>query len=170
LDVGAGYNFDRHSALIGDFMWNWISTTPGAINPLRTALAAPDINGHGNIVALTANYRFEQRGRKFGVYFIGGGGWYDRVTTLRKSVPTVTGIACDPVWLWWGYKCSAGTVNSDQTLGREVASAFGFDGGVGFTIRVGDAPYRFYAESRYNYAPTKNVNTQFIAVTVGFRY
>jgi hypothetical protein len=44
------------------------------------------------------------------------------------------------------------------------------NGGVGFTIRVGEAPYRFYVESRYHYAPTKNINTQLVAVTVGFRY
>jgi hypothetical protein len=42
--------------------------------------------------------------------------------------------------------------------------------GVGLTVRVGEGPYRLYTEARYHYAPTKDVTTQFIAVTVGIRY
>ena len=50
------------------------------------------------------------------------------------------------------------------------SGAFGANGGVGFTVRVGDAPWRMYVESRYHYAPTKNVNTQLIVTTIGIRY
>jgi hypothetical protein len=37
-------------------------------------------------------------------------------------------------------------------------------------MRVGEAPYRLYTEARYHYAPTKSMNTQYIAVTVGIRF
>jgi hypothetical protein len=35
---------------------------------------------------------------------------------------------------------------------------------------VGDPPYRWYVESRYHYAPTENISTRLLTVTVGFRY
>jgi hypothetical protein len=44
------------------------------------------------------------------------------------------------------------------------------NGGVGFTMRVGEPPYRMYVESRYHYAPNRNISTQFLMVAVGIRY
>jgi hypothetical protein len=51
-----------------------------------------------------------------------------------------------------------------------TTSALGANGGVGFTVRVGAAPWRMYIESRYHYAPTKNINTQLVITTIGIRY
>jgi hypothetical protein len=170
VDFGAGYNFDRRNALIGEFMWNWLYPTNAALQPIRVALQSPNISGHGNLYALTANYKFELRGKLFGAYLIGGGGWYYRNTRLTKQIPAGTSITCDPAWLWWGYNCSSGIVTTNLTLASSSSSAFGANGGIGFTIRVGEAPYRFYVESRYHYAPTKNISTQLVAFTFGFRY
>jgi len=61
-------------------------------------------------------------------------------------------------------------VTANQTVATTSTDAWAANAGVGFTIRVGEAPYRLYAEARYHYAPTKDVSTQFIAVTVGIRY
>lgn len=165
-----GYNFDRKNALIGEFMWNSLYPTNEALQPIRVALQSPRVNGHGNLFAVTSEYRFELRGRRLGAYFIGGGGWYFRTVSLSKPIPTGTTITCDPAWLWWGYNCTSGLVISNVTIASSSASAFGANGGIGFTIRVGEAPYRFFAESRYHFAPTKNVTTQLIAVTFGIRY
>jgi len=44
------------------------------------------------------------------------------------------------------------------------------NGGAGLTFRVGAAPYRVFVESRYHFAPTKNVTTQLVTVTWGIRY
>ena len=170
VDYGAGYNFDRRNALIGEFMWNWLSPTDAALQPLRVALQTPNVDAHGNLFAVTANYKFELRGRLLGAYLIGGGGWYHRSTSVTKQVPSGTSITCEPVWLWWGYSCSSGLVTTSLTLASSSSSAFGANGGIGFTIRVGEAPYRFYVESRYHYAPTKNITTNLVAFTFGFRY
>ncbi len=167
--AGAGYNFDRRNALIGEFMWNWLYPTDAALQPLRVAIQSPNISGHGNLFALTANYKFELRGKLLGAYLIGGGGWYHRTTSITKQIPTGTSI-CNPIWLWWGYNCSSGIVTTNLTVANSSSSAFGANGGIGFTIRVGEAPYRFYVESRYHYAPTRNVSTQLVAFTFGFRY
>lgn len=167
IDVGAGYNFSRRHAVIGEVMWNWLYATDGALQAVRDATQSPNIGGHGDFVALTTNYRFELRGQVFGTYFIGGPGWYHRTAALSKAVPA--GTPCvNPLSAWWGITCGGGTTT--VTLASSSSSAFGINGGIGFTIRVGEAPYRFYVESRYHYAPTKNVNTQFVAIVVGFRY
>jgi hypothetical protein len=170
VDYGAGYNFDRRNALIGEFMWNWLYPSDAALQPLRVAVQSPNIGGHGNLYALTANYKFELRGKLLGAYLIGGGGWYRRSTSLTTKIPTGTSITCDPVWLWWGYNCSSGITTTNLTIAESTSNAFGANAGIGFTIRVGEAPYRFYVESRYHYAPTKNIRTQLVAFTFGFRY
>ena len=170
VDYGAGYNFDRRNAAIGEFMWNWLYSTDASLQPVRVALQSPNVYGHGNLFALTTNYKFELRGKVFGAYLIGGGGWYIRLQSLTQPIPAGTSITCDPALLWWGYHCSAGTVTTTRTIQNSRSNALGANGGIGFTIRVGDAPYRFYVESRYHYAPTKNIRTQLVAITFGLRY
>ena len=112
---GDGYNFTRRQGFTGEFMWNWL-------NPSGRG-------GDSDLYSLTGNYRFELRGKRFGTYFIGGGGLYYR-----------------------------------------ASGALGGNAGIGFTVRVGEEPYRLYVEPRYHYAPNENVRTQLVTVTVGFRY
>jgi len=170
LDAGIGYNFNRRNAVIGEFMWNSLYPTNEALQPIRVALQSPNISGHGNLLAVTANYRLELRGRVLGTYLIGGGGWYFREASLSKPVPVGTSITCDRTWLWWGYNCQSGTVITNLTLASSSSNSWGVNGGIGFTARVGEAPYRFYVESRYHYAPTRNISTQLVAITIGIRY
>jgi hypothetical protein len=47
---------------------------------------------------------------------------------------------------------------------------FGGNVGAGFTIKIGDPSYRVYIEPRYHYAPTKNVTTRLMVITLGIRY
>jgi len=164
VTYGAGYNFTRRHAVIGEFMWDWlhpnVSSLPGVSS----------VNGHSNLYTLTANYRFELRGRSLGAYFLAGGGWYLRHSSLTVTNITGSSITCTSDWLWWGATCSSGVVTNEHTLRSSSASAFGGNGGVGFTVRVGDAPWRVYVESRYHYATTRFANTQLVITTVGIRY
>jgi hypothetical protein len=170
VTYGAGYNFTRRHAVFGEFMWDWLNPGGGGLTPIRAALQLNNISGHSNLFALTANYRFEQRGQSRGIYFIAGGGLYVRRSSLTKVVVTGNSISCTPEWLWWGADCTSGLVTANQTLLHSSSSAMGANGGIGFTARVGDAPYRIYVESRYHYAPTRKINTQLITTTVGIRY
>ena len=170
LHGGAGYNVSRHHSVIGEYMWNRLYATDGALQPLQMATQS-HIDGQSNLHVLTGNYRFESRGKVLGIYFIGGGGLYYRITNLSKRVTLGAGTPCTPAWIWWGFNCISGTVTTtDQTIGSASSAAFGMNGGVGFTARVGEAPYRLYVESRYHFAPNKNVSTQLVVVTVGIRY
>lgn len=168
--ASAGYNFDRRNALVGEFMWNALYPTSQTLRPIQIALNTNKVKGHGNLFALTGGYRFELRGRSLGTYLIAGGGWYYRTASLSRPIPDGTTIGCVPAWAWWGYDCSSGLVVSDLTEIHSNTSALGVNGGLGMTFRVGEAPYRMYAEARYHFAPTKNVSTQILEVTWGIRY
>lgn len=170
VNTGAGYNFNRRHALIGEFMWNWLYPTNQTLRPIQIALHTNKVSGHGNLFAFTGGYKLELRGKAVGTYFIGGGGWYYRTASLSRPVPDGTTIGCVPAWVYWGYNCSSGLVVSDLTEVHSNASALGVNGGVGLTFRVGVAPYRMYVESRYHFAPTKNITTQFLTVSWGIRY
>ena len=167
---GAGYNFTRRHGVFAEFMWDWLNPGGNRLTPIQVALQLNSISAHSNLYALTGNYRFELRGVARGIYFVAGGGWYVRKSSLSRVVVTGNSISCTPVWLWWGANCSSGLVTANQTLVSASSSALGANGGFGFTARVGDAPYRVYVEARYHYAPTRNVNSQLVITTIGIRY
>lgn len=170
ITVGAGYNFTRRHAVVGEFMWNYLSPTTGALSQIEAAVQNPTLHASGNLFGFTGNYRYELRGKALGMYFIGGGGLYYHNAHISQQITTGSSITCTPTWLWFGFACQSGTVTAGQTLASSSSSAMGVNGGIGFTARVGDAPYRVYVESRYHYAPTKGVSTQLVTVTVGIRY
>lgn len=167
LSVSAGYNFTRRQALEGAFMWNWIYASNSAIQSLQQVLQTSKVGGHGNVFVLTANYKYELRGKLLGTYIVGGPGWYHRTTEVTQTIPSGTVVPCQPIWVWWGVPC--GPTMSSISAGSS-STAIGGNVGIGFTIRVGDAPYRWYVESRYHYAPTKSIATQLLTINVGFRY
>ena len=94
--VGAGYNFTRRHAVVGEFMWNSLFPTKELLTPIRIASQDPTLSAGSNIFALTGNYRFELRGKAVGIYFIGGGGYYYRNAHLSQRITTGSGITCTP--------------------------------------------------------------------------
>jgi hypothetical protein len=170
FSTGVGYNFNRRSAFVGEFLWNRVYPNSNQLIPLRAALASNNLSATTDLFVVSANYRFELRGKLLGTYLIGGPGWYHRNTNLSQKVTSGLGTTCTSVWLWWGFSCVTGTVTSNQTVGGSGASSWGLNGGLGTTVRVGEAPYRLYFESRYHYAPNANIKVRFLTVTVGIRY
>jgi hypothetical protein len=169
-NAGVGYNLAPHHALIGEFMWNRLYPESGALAPILPVTGVSKLNGHSDVYALTGDYRLEVRGARFGTYFIGGAGWYYRFNSLSKEVNVVNPTICTPAWVWWGFGCTSGSVTAGQAHTSSGSSAFGGNGGIGFTVKVYEPSYRVYFETRYHYAPTKNINTQIVNVTVGIRY
>jgi Outer membrane protein beta-barrel domain len=168
---GVGYNFNKQNAIIGELMWNRVSPEGDSLQPLRTALQAADLNAATDFFVMTGNYRLELRGQLFGAYLTGGGGLYVRYTGFSRSVTVVGSTTpCTEAWLFWGFNCTGGFVTASQTLASSTSSALGGNAGGGITFRVADPPYRIYAEARYHYAPTRRINTQFVAVALGLRF
>lgn len=166
---GVGYNFsDEHSA-VGEFMWTRFSASDAVLQPLQQA-SGQNFSGHSNLYVVTGIYRYERRWQRFGTYILGGGGLYYRTTNPSVVVHSGSNTRCTQAWLWWGFKCSSGMVVPDQQLGSTGSNAFGGNVGIGFTARVAEEPYRLYVETRYHYAPTKNISTQLVTIGVGIRY
>jgi hypothetical protein len=151
-------------------MWSGLPANKDALRPIWAIAGARDFSGHSNLFTLTANYRFQRQGRVFGAYLIGGGGWYYRRASLSREVAVGVGTVCGPSWQFWGYGCVNGIVSQDETLISAGSTAFGGNGGAGFTIRITEDGYKFYVEARYHYAPTKNIPTTLIPITLGFSW
>jgi hypothetical protein len=165
---GGGYNIDQHNSIVGQFQWAGLP--PSILSPALSAVA--QLNGFSasaNLYSLTADYKYRSGlGKAFGFYVIAGGGWYYRHSSLSKSTFIPTATVCAPVWGWYGYTCSNGYVN---TVGFGAGtSAFGGNAGLGLTIGIKDTGWKFFIESRYNYAATRNIATQVAPVTFGFEY
>jgi Outer membrane protein beta-barrel domain len=166
FDVGAGYNLDKKNSIIGEFMWN-------GLPPNITTLSLPGApTGSINLYSITANYRrrFDNiGGSPFGVYLIGGGGWYYRHASISKDYIVPPAAVCQPIYTWWGYGCTPDGFVTSVTIASRGVSAGGVSAGGGFTIRLGDSGLRFYVESRYHYAFSRIPST-IIPVTFGFRF
>lgn len=170
VTYGVGYNFSKHHSVLAEVMWNGLSPTSQALAPIRAALQHNDLSGHGNLVALTANYRLQLERKTFGAYFIAGGGVYHREASLSQQVVVGDSVTCTPAWLWWGFTCASGTVTSHQILAGSSSTAPGGNVGVGLTVRIPDSEYKFYIESRYHYATNRGVATHVIPITIGVRF
>jgi hypothetical protein len=167
---GVGYNFSTHHSVVGEFMWSVLYPTDSSLEPIQVASNDNSVTGHVNLYALTGNYRFELQGKRVGGYFIGGGGWYYRTLGFKKPASSGSNTICTPAWVWWGFNCASGMVIPNQIRGSYESSVLGGNIGVGFTIKVAESGPRVYVEPRYHYAPTKNVTTKLMEVTVGIRY
>jgi hypothetical protein len=165
---GMGVNFNKHNSIEGDFMWNGLSPTVNLVQTINRP------TGSVNLYSVTGNYRFhiDSLGESpFGIYIIGGGGWYYRHTDINKNyvVPPLT--ACQPIYNWWGFACDgSGGFVQQTTIASRGSSAGGLDVGVGFTITLPSPGWTFFVESRYNYAWSNFIPTTFVPVTVGFRF
>jgi hypothetical protein len=168
--VGVGYNMTRHHSLVGQFMWAGLPPNRNVLLPIRIVAGANNISGSSNLFTLTGNYRYQREGKTFGAYVIGGGGMYYRRSSVSRDVIVGAGTVCGPSWLYFGYGCVSGLVSEDRTLISGASTAFGGNGGVGFTIRINEDGYKFYVEARYHYAPNKDIPTTFIPVTLGFSW
>jgi hypothetical protein len=163
---GVGYDFDNHNSVIGEFMWAGMPSSISTPHPADGPL------GRVNLYTFTANYRYKVdklRGSHFGVYAIGGGGWYYRYTSLNRSYIVPPNTVCQPIFTWWGFACDPnGFVDTSATF-YKFHSAGGLNAGAGLTIRLGDSDWKFYTESRYHYAFGR-IPTTLVLVTFGLRF
>jgi hypothetical protein len=163
---GVGANFNKHNSIEGDFMWSGLSPT------LNLVQAIDRPTGSVNLYSVTGNYRFHIDSlaeSPFGIYIIGGGGWYYRHTDINKNyvVPPVT--VCQPIYNWWGFGCDSGGF-VQTTIASHGTSAGGVDVGAGFTVKLPSPGWKFFVESRYTYAWSNFIPTTLVPVTFGFRF
>ena len=86
-----------------------------------------------------------------------------------KIIVVPPNTVCQPIYGWWGYGCDPSGFVFTQSVASKGTSVGGVNGGVGFTISLGDSPWKFYTESRYHYAFNAGIPSTLIPVTFGIR-
>jgi hypothetical protein len=159
VSAGAGVNADHHFGLMLDFMFNDTPVNRTYLNQVQ----APDGTVRTWGFTLDPVVHLSQEG-PVDFYVTVGGGIYHR--TVEYTQPVVSsGIFFDP---WFGYYPAAFT--SNQVIGSFGQYKGGINGGVGLAVRLGNSRVKMFAEARYHHIFTRQVPTDLIPVTFGFRW
>jgi opacity protein-like surface antigen len=162
--VGGGVNLGQFLGVNAEYMYQDLPPKQSVI----ALTGAPGGSARQN--SLTGNVLLHLAERhKFGVYGIGGIGWYHRSWDL--TAPTLAiGTTCLPSYAFWGVVCSNGLVSATQVLASGSANAFGWNIGAGATYRLGESHFKIYAESRVHFAYYSGINSRVIPLTFGLRF
>jgi hypothetical protein len=166
FEIGGGVNIFRFLGIQGEYMWNGLRLKDSIVR--RATIA----DAHSRLHSLTGNliFRLYTGERGWGVYLIGGGGWYRRSWNITLPEDTVA-VACDPVWSWLGtLTCVGGVVPDNEIIAEGHTDAPGWNFGGGVTRRLGEGPAQFYAEARYHRANHDRFKTEVLPITFGFRF
>ena len=159
ITAGAGYNVNHHFGMMLDFIY----TENGINRRFLDQVQAPD--GTTRIWGFTLDpiIHVTQEG-PVDFYVTGGGGIYHR--TVEYTQPVIAqGVFFDP---WWGFYPAA--FGTNQVIGSYGQYKGGINGGVGMSFKLGSSKVKAFAEARYHHIYTRNVGTDIIPVTFGFRW
>jgi hypothetical protein len=155
---GAGYNFNRYLGVNVDLGY----TSLGINNAALATLGAPGGNV-GIFTALVDPVVHLAPVHHFDVYFTGGGGMF-RQRQEFTAPTTATAEVYNPFFGFYPV-----TVGTTQTYGLYSVIKPGFDTGAG--IAFGSKWHgKLFAEARYYHMFNTGSHTDFIPVTVGYRW
>ncbi len=159
VTAGAGVNATHHFGIMLDFIYAENGINRSFLNQVQ----APD--GTTRVWGFTLDpvIHVTQEG-PVDFYVTGGGGIYHR--TVEYTQPVISqGIFFDP---WFGYY--PGAFGTNQIIGSYGQYKGGINGGVGVSFKLGSSKVKAFAEARYHHIYTRNVGTDIIPVTFGFRW
>lgn len=188
FQAGVGYNFNKRFGIVVEYNFDKFNDTYsnlerqynryndlGLTDSSGNAVDFTGLDGNTHTWSVTLNpmYTFFQ-GDSLGVYVIGGGGFYRKVSNF--TLPS-TGYYCD----YYGF-CYQFT--SNQVFDHYSNNAGGLNGGMGITYKMGRfSSTQLYAEARYTWVnnqpsqnsvgglyPENNKRTTYVPVTVGLRF
>ena len=182
LLVGAGWNFTKRFALLGEFQYDsnkipgvTLSTLYSQLDPVvgLSANGIANIGGNVHTYSVTAEpmyYYYNSDKHSYAGYIIGGGGWYHKSTNFTAPVESLS---------YYG-----GAYISNQTFDSVSDNALGANLGTGISFKpFGQySKAKLFAEARYVFVntpaetATTNPNTfhtgteELIPVTFGIRF
>ncbi len=181
--VGAGWNFTKRFALLGEFQYDTNKIPGRTLSALYTQLdplvglsasGIPNIGGNVHTLSVTAEpvfYYYNSDKHNYAGYIIGGGGWYHKSTNFTAPV-----VSYDPYY--------GGEYVTNQTFESASDNAGGVNIGTGISFKpFGEySKAKLFAEARYVFVdtpretPNTNTNTfhtgteELIPVTFGIRF
>ncbi|MFL5355070.1 outer membrane beta-barrel protein [Archangium sp.] len=168
FQAGVTYNISRLIGVQAEYLYS-------AYNIQSTVLNAAGVNGNHSMQYGDLNAVFNVLpARPFGIYLLGGPGVYHRRVEITEFAGVATVPYCDP----WLYICYSTPVAVDAVLGSRSRTDFGLNAGVGISLRLFGGPLRLYAEGRYHYifsgdidtaAGPKKADGQYIPLVFGLR-
>jgi opacity protein-like surface antigen len=168
FQLGVTYHFTNRLELQAEYLYSGHGIQ-------STVLDATDINGHHSMQYGDLNVVFNVvRPRPLGIYVVGGPGLYYRRVEITEFVGTAVVPYCDP----WLYICYSDTVAVEEVLGTRSRTDFGLNAGLGVSLRLFDGPMSVYAEARYHYIFSGDIDTpdgpksatgQYLPVVFGLR-
>lgn len=159
FQAGADYHPSRFFSIGGTFMFDGLGVTRSALNALNMP------NGNSRVYTVTVDPKIYFPFGRSNFYLLAGGGWMRRTVEFTKPVVATTYIF-DP---WWGYLGPA-LVPANQVIGSVSDNAGVWDVGGGFNFHIPGTRSKFYVEARYFDGLTSDTHTQFVPLTLGFRF
>ncbi len=159
ISAGAGMNANHHFGLMLDFTFNDLGINQTSLQQAQAPGGSVRVWGFtlDPIVHLTQEGPVD-------VYVTGGGGIYNR--TVEYTQPSIgTGTFFDP---WFGFYPAA--FQTTQVIGSFSQYKGGINGGVGFSVKLGQSRTKLFAEARYHHVFTRNVETDILPVSFGLRW
>ena len=159
VNAGVGYQFWPWFDLLGEIGFAGLGVPPSLLQEAQ----APD--GHGHLLTISAEPRFQLRlTRRFSGFVEGGAGWIRRNVALTEPAVQDIGFA-DPF-----YGDFSTQVQTDIVLSSTTRNAFGWNVGGGISVPLGDSGVDFFVDARYYHGPTAPRMTTFVPVTFGVHY
>ena len=176
--AGAGINFNKMFGVLGEFHYDHLGVTGGAIDAeynnqialgaTPADLAGFDANAHVLSITVDPVVTYSSEHSKFGAYATGGVGYYRKTTNF--TLP-----ACYNDYYGFTY-CNNYNVYSPS------ANALGFNFGAGLTYKISEfSSERLFVEGRYNWVkidsanntdqfPYNRRNSEYVPILVGIRF
>ncbi|OJT23920.1 hypothetical protein BO221_18370 [Archangium sp. Cb G35] len=149
FQAGLAYYFNQRLGIQAEYLFSGYNVQSDVLNSTGTngyhVMQYGDLNVIYNVLPA----------RPFGIYVLGGPGLYYR----RVEVTEFAGVGvvpyCDP----WLYICYNTTVPVEEVLGSRSRTDFGLNAGVGISLRLFGGPLRLYAEGRYHFIFSGDIET-----------
>jgi len=123
--------------------------------------------GDASLWSATINGTWSPSDAGSGFYIIAGVGLYDVDARITEQGLVFYPPICDP-WFWW---CVPGGVGPGNVVRASTSSTeFGWNAGIGWAFEVGDSGSQIYIESRYHSVETSPLATDYLPLTIGFRW
>ncbi|MFY0567234.1 outer membrane beta-barrel protein [Archangium lansingense] len=169
FQFGVTYNITKHLGVQGEYLYSGYDVQDDVLSSAGVdgdhIMQYWDLNAVFNVLPA----------RPFGIYVLGGPGVYYRRVEITEFAGVGVVPYCDP----WLYICYTTAVPVEEVLGSRSRTDFGLNVGVGVSLRLFGGPLRIYAEGRYHYIFSGNIDTaagprkadgQYVPLVLGLRF